>query len=195
MGIITAEALYPSGYSTSQNEISDLGATEPPDSVIEQPSATIFNTTMIVCGVLVLAASVWIQRGFGRKAAPILIALFGLGVLGVGIFPGDYGTVHAIFALLTFVAGGVAAIVSYTLATSPFRYFSIVLGAVALAMLLLYMIMGDSSPVARTGHRRRGALGGLSHPYVDHRPRRSPDGPGTLRIRGRQGAFPDSRPH
>ncbi len=62
MGIITAEALYPSGYSTSQNEISDLGATEPPDSVIEQPSATIFNTTMIVCGVLVLAASVWIRN-------------------------------------------------------------------------------------------------------------------------------------
>ncbi len=69
----------------------------------------------------------------------------------MGIFPGDYGTVHAIFALLTFVAGGVAAIVSYTLATSPFRYFSIVLGAVALAMLLLYMIMGDSSPVAALG--------------------------------------------
>ena len=151
MGIITAEALYPSGYSTSQNEISDLGATEPPDSVIEQPSATIFNTTMIVCGVLVLAASVWIQRGFGRKAAAILIALFGLGALGVGIFPGDYGTVHAIFALLTFVAGGVAAIVSYTLATSPFRYFSIVLGAVALAMLLLQVILGDSSPVAGLG--------------------------------------------
>ena len=27
MGIITAEAFYPSGYSTFKNEISDLGAT------------------------------------------------------------------------------------------------------------------------------------------------------------------------
>ncbi len=151
MGIVTAEALYPEGYSTSENAISDLGATEPPDSIIEQPSATIFDTAMIVCGVMVLAAAFCIQQGFRRKAAAIFIGLFGLGVLGVGVFPGDTGNVHAIFAMFTFVAGGVAAIVSLTLTTSPFRYFSIVLGAVALAMLLLYMIMGDSSPVAALG--------------------------------------------
>jgi hypothetical membrane protein len=151
MGIITAEALYPEGYSTSQNEISDLGATEPPDSVIEQPSATIFNTAMMVCGAFVLVASACIQVGFRRPMPTIFIALFGLGVLGVGVFPGDHGNVHAVFALLTFIAGGLAAIVSYPLATSPFRYFSIVLGAVALAMLVLYSIMGDSSPVAGLG--------------------------------------------
>ncbi len=151
MGIITAEALYPERYSTSQNEISDLGATEPPDSVVEQPSATIFNTAMIVCGVFVLVASACIQVGCRRAVPTIFIALFGLGVLGVGIFPGDHGNIHAVFALLAFIAGGLAAIVSYTLATSPFHYFSIVLGAVALAMLVLYSIMGDSSPVAGLG--------------------------------------------
>jgi hypothetical membrane protein len=36
--IITAEALIPRGYSTSQNPSSDLGATRPPDSVTEEPS-------------------------------------------------------------------------------------------------------------------------------------------------------------
>ena len=56
MGIITAEALYPEGYSTSKNAISDLGATEPPDSVIERPSATVFNAAMIGTGVLILEA-------------------------------------------------------------------------------------------------------------------------------------------
>jgi hypothetical membrane protein len=151
MGIITAEALYPEGYSTSQNAISDLGATEPPDSVIEEPSATIFDTAMIVCGAMVLAASFCILQGFRRKAAAILVGLFGLGALGVGVFPGDTGNIHAIFAMLTFVAGGVAAIVSFTVETAPFRYFSVVLGAVALVMLLLYMIMGDSSPVSGLG--------------------------------------------
>ena len=151
MGIITAEALYPPGYSTSQNQISDLGATEPPDSVITQPSATIFNTAMIVCGVLALVASFCLQRGFRRWAAPALTALFGLGVLGVGISPGDHGNVHALFALLTFIAGGLAAIVAWTVERPPFRYFSAVLGLVALVTLVLYWILGDSSPMAGLG--------------------------------------------
>ncbi|MGZ4911320.1 MAG: hypothetical protein ACXV5N_13655 [Halobacteriota archaeon] len=34
MGIITAEATYP-GYSTAKNDISDLGATRPPNSIIK----------------------------------------------------------------------------------------------------------------------------------------------------------------
>jgi hypothetical membrane protein len=151
MGIITAEALYPESYSTSQNEISDLGATEPPDSVIHQPSATIFNTSMIVGGALVLVASVLMQIGFRRTLPVIFVALFGLGVLGVGIFPGDHGNLHAVFALLAFVAGGLAALLSYPLTTPPFRYFSVVLGVVSLAMLILHSITGDSSPVAELG--------------------------------------------
>ena len=151
MGIITAEALYPAGYSTSQNAISDLGATEPPNSVIEEPSATIFNTAMMVCGALVVVAAFCVQRGFGRWTAPVLIALFGIGALGVGVFPGDTGNVHAVFALLTFTAGGVAAIVSLTIETAPFSYLSVLLGVVALATLLLHMFMGDSSPLAGMG--------------------------------------------
>lgn len=151
MGIITAESLYPAGYSTSENEISDLGATEPPDSVIEEPSATIFNTAMMVCGAFVILAAVCIRMGFGRWAAPVLIGLFGLGVLGVGIFPGDTGTIHALFAMLTFVAGGVAAIVSVTIVTPPLSYVSVLLGVVALVTLLLHVIMGDSSPLAGMG--------------------------------------------
>jgi hypothetical membrane protein len=43
MGIITARAFYPSGYTTAVSEISDLGATVRPNSVTYQPSAAIFN--------------------------------------------------------------------------------------------------------------------------------------------------------
>ena len=50
MGIITAEVLYPN-YSMRQ-DISDLGSTRPPDPIIHEPSATIFNTTRLVTGVL-----------------------------------------------------------------------------------------------------------------------------------------------
>ncbi len=154
LGIITAETFYP-GYSTSQNQISDLGATQPPNSIIMQPSATIFNATMIVSGLLIIAASYFIHRAFRSYAVTVSLALFGIGALGVGIFPGNYGDLHAIFALLTFIAGGLSAIVTYRVETSPFRYFSIALGAISLLNLLLYYILGGSSPFVIFG------LGGL----------------------------------
>ena len=40
------EALYPGTYSTHGNTVIQLGATEPADSVVLQPSAAIFDLTM-----------------------------------------------------------------------------------------------------------------------------------------------------
>ena len=150
LGIITAEALYP-GYSTSANEISDLGATPPPQSLVVQPSATIFNTAMMVCGALVILAAFFLYRSFRSRAVAISTGLFGVGALGVGIFPGNYGDLHAGFALLTFIVAAVAAIIAHKVETAPFRYFSVVLGAVSLVVLVLYFILGDSHPLAGLG--------------------------------------------
>lgn len=154
MGIITAETLYP-GYSTSQNTISDLGATLPPDSIIVEPSATIFNTTMVVSGLLIIAAAYCIQSAFRKRAFAALLGLFGTGVLGVGVFDGSYGDIHAIFALLTFLAGGLSAVASYGMQRAPLNYFSAALGGISLLDLILYYIMLDASPFAVLG------IGGL----------------------------------
>jgi hypothetical membrane protein len=150
LGIITGETLYP-GYSTSQNEISDLGATRPPNSIIHQPSATIFNTTMIITGLLIIGAAASLYNASVNRLNALVLALFGISVTGVGIFPGNYGNIHAIFALLTFVSGGVAALLTYRVTTSPFRYFSAILGAIALTFLILYIVVGQSSPFAILG--------------------------------------------
>lgn len=154
LGIITAETLYP-GYSTSQNMISDLGATEPPNSIIIQPSSSIFSASMFVCGLLILAASFFIQRAFRKLKLTVLLGLFGTGVLGVGIFNGSYGDIHAIFALLAFLMGSLTAIASFRVQKAPMSYFSIILGGIALLDLVLYYIMGNASPFAIFG------LGGL----------------------------------
>jgi hypothetical membrane protein len=89
------------------------------------------------------------------KTVTLTIALFGIGALGVGIFPGNYGAVHGISALATFIFGGLAAIMSYKVTTSPFKYFSVILGSIALLDLLLYYILGQSSPFTIFG------MGGL----------------------------------
>jgi hypothetical membrane protein len=67
MGIITAEATYPDTYTTFENQISDLGASRPPDSIIREPSATIFNSVMIVTGTMILVASYFLNRAYRTK--------------------------------------------------------------------------------------------------------------------------------
>ena len=154
LSLTTAEALYP-GYSTSGNMISDLGATGPPENLVVQPSATIFNTAVIVCGALIILAAFFLHRSFRSWVVTIAAGLSGVGFLGVGIFPADHGNVHAGFALLTFIVGAVAAILAYKIEAGPFRYFSVVLGVVSLAVLALYFILGAKSPLDPLG------LGGM----------------------------------
>lgn len=151
MGIITAEALYPGTFSTGANEISDLGGTRPPNSLIFQPSATIFDVSMALIGLLVIAGSWFVHRGFSRRSVSIPIAMLGVGALGVGLFPGNTGDPHAIFAMVTFISGGVAAISAARVTTAPFRIVSFVLGAAALLTLGTYMLLGEGGPMSLLG--------------------------------------------
>jgi hypothetical membrane protein len=151
MGIITAEALYPSGYSTGGSYISDLGGTEPPDSVVVQPSAGVFDGTMLLVGVLVVAATVCLWTVRRRKSLTIPLAVFGLGALFVGVFPGHTGLVHQIFAEVTFISGAVAAILSCRSVSGPFRCIAVALGAISLVNLLGYVSLQDRWFVAYLG--------------------------------------------
>jgi hypothetical membrane protein len=142
MGIITAEIFYPAGYSTVQNEISDLGATRPPNSVIFQPSATIFDTTMMVAGLMLIAAAYFVQRAFRHRIVTGTILFLGIGLLGVGVFPGDK-PLHPLFALISFVAAGASAIASSRVTDAPFRYAAVLLGGITLVFLLLAFFFAD----------------------------------------------------
>jgi hypothetical membrane protein len=137
MGIITGEIFYPEEltYTTAQSMISDLGSTVPPNSIITQPSATIFNWTMIVSGILILVGNYFLFRYFHDKIAGILIGLLGLGILGVGVFPGNITPQHPIFSLTTFVSGGLSAIYSFRLIKSPLRYMAVLFGVICLFFL------------------------------------------------------------
>jgi hypothetical membrane protein len=150
MGIITAEALYP-GYSTAANTISDLGGTLPPESLIVQPAAAIFDAAMIIAGLLALAGAALVQRVFRDRGVTVPLAVFATGVLGVGIFNGTWGTIHALFALLAFVGGGISAILAARIVTPPFREISVILGSISLVALALVFLLGPGGLVAVLG--------------------------------------------
>ncbi len=133
-----AEFLYP-GYSTSQNYISDLGATCRTTCTIVQPTSTIFNTSVFLLGLAIISGSYLLYREFGKKAFSGLLILSGIGALGVGVFPETFPLEHQLFSLIVFLFGGLSAIFAYTFETRSFSFLSIVLGLITLTALALYI--------------------------------------------------------
>lgn len=151
LGIITAEALYPADYSAHRNTVSDLAAMRP-DDVVRQPSAAIFNSTMIVAGVLLAVAAVLLYRCRSGLVAALPVAGLGLGMVGVGIFPGNtVMAVHQLVALVAFICGGLAAILTARLAPRALRPVLRILGCVALGVLLGYTFFGQLAAFDRLG--------------------------------------------
>ncbi len=127
--MLIAEFLYP-GYSVSRNYISDLG-------VGPQPSQAIFTVSIIVFGILALAAAYFYTRTLETRVLPVLILIAGIGGIGVGIFNENTGWPHTLFSFLAFFFSALAAIYSYKLLPSPTRYFAVVLGLISIAALVL----------------------------------------------------------
>ncbi|MDI6805936.1 MAG: DUF998 domain-containing protein [Candidatus Bathyarchaeia archaeon] len=128
LGMIISEALYPD-YSTANNYISDLGV---------GPSALIFNSSICLLGVFIVAGAYFIQKAFKSKIFSILLALTGIGAMGVGIFTEDYPPLHGIFSLITFLFAGISIIFSSKFERPPLAYLSIILGATSLVSLALF---------------------------------------------------------
>jgi len=138
MGIITGEILYTLDFNTRDNYISELAAALPEGTITPQPSAGIFNVSMMISGLMVLISSYFTYSAGKRLLTSIPLGLFGLGILGVGLFPGDVIPWHGIFANLLFLAGGIGAITSLRIVLSPLRYIFILLGTTSLVLLFTY---------------------------------------------------------
>lgn len=152
LGFVTAEVLFP-GYSAADQTISRLGATGDPYDVV-RPAATVFNGTMLVTGALVVVAAACLHRSYERRVLTGCVALAGVGVLGVGLFPIQTGVWHAIPALLAFGFGGLSAIVAATVVGPPLRYVSVALGVVSLVALVGFVGLGDAAPLGVGGIER-----------------------------------------
>jgi hypothetical membrane protein len=140
LGIITAEAMYPSGYTTFNNEISDLSATRQPNSISYEPSSSIFNYVMFFSGLMILVATFNVHKYFKKWGFTIPVILFGLGLVGVGVFPGNITPYHGMSAMLAFLSGGVTAIMALKITTPPFKYIGILFGSIALSTWCIAVI-------------------------------------------------------
>lgn len=138
--LILAEIYYP-GYNVSTNTVSDLGATCPTSGacIINEPTSMIFNTSIVLLGLLILVGAYFLQRAFRWTPAAVMIALAGVGALGVGLFPETTGIWHSVFSLIVFLFAGLTAIVTAGFQKKPMSYFSVALGVATLVALVLYV--------------------------------------------------------
>lgn len=164
MGIITAEALYDANYTTHDNEISDLGATVPPESVSYQSSSTILNSSILAAGAAIIAAAVLLWREGQSRRFVIPLLLLGIGAFGVGVFPGNRAPVHGLFALLTFLSGGLTGVLGAKFFVQPFRNCSLVLGIVALGALAAGLFASGTTVYEELG--KGGIEGWIAYPVI-----------------------------
>lgn len=136
-GMHLAEYLYPD-YSVSGNFISDLGATCRATCTIYQPSASIFNFSVILLGLMILSCSYFIWRELRSSLITALFGLSGLGAVGVGLFPETAGFLHVIVSFITFFFAGLGAIAASKVVKVPFSYFSILMGIASITALVLF---------------------------------------------------------
>ena len=128
VGMVVAEAVYP-GYSVSLNYISDLGV---------GPTAAIFNSSVFLLGLMTTSSAYFIHRRFRSRIFTVLMALAGIGAMGVGVFPETTGVPHFVAALTAFLSGGLSAVAAYRLVKEPLNYLSVILGAFSLFALVLF---------------------------------------------------------
>ncbi len=140
--MLIAAALLRPGYNHVAQFISELGF---------GPNAIVQNANFILTGLLISAFAYGMRKGLSEETlprkVPALVAAFGLGLIGAGIFSGDPASpsilaAHSLFATLALVAGVIAPLVSARrLRTDPVwrRYStpSTVLGIIALVLLVV----------------------------------------------------------
>ncbi len=144
LAVNLAETQFP-GYSVSKNTLSDLGGTIPP----VEPSTIIFNLSVIIMGILVLAAVYLILKSGGCRLFSSCLAIAAIGAVGVGIFPEYAGSIHSFFSVIVFLFGSLAVIFSYRLGLNiPMVVVSLATGIFTLLLILSFAVNYGNNPFA-----------------------------------------------
>ncbi len=139
--------LYP-GYSHVSDPVSILGAAGAPDGA---PNTIFQNANFVVNGLLIVGFALALRRALGSWPGPALVAIFGIGIVGSGLFPCDLSCsdnsvadqLHNVFPSFGFLA----IIVAFFVLSRHFRgdsrwagysLFTLATGVVALAFFVLY---------------------------------------------------------
>ena len=102
-------------------------------------SGLIWNLSVFLFGLLVVASVYFIQHTLNSKVFSIILFMAGIGAIGAAFFCGCNGLLLSLvkdktllyypFAIMEYLALGFCGILSYKFTKSPFSYFCIILAA------------------------------------------------------------------
>ncbi len=127
VSMFIAQSMLPR-YSVFNNYISELGIGQ---------TATLFNTSIILLGLMLCLSALLIFLTLPRKAFPFLLGLTGLCAIGVGLFTMQTGKLHSIFSVVTFILSALAVLSTYKLLKSPLRLLAIICGLITIVAIVL----------------------------------------------------------
>ncbi len=127
-----AESIYPS-FSLQTNAISDLAAIGTSTTVIEETAIFAFS----ICWIL---GAIYLFRNTGRRGLMILNMIPGIGFFLAGASPENVNLVIHSAGTIGFPLGAIAAILSYRMIRSPFRYLSLALGTLSLVSTVIIFV-------------------------------------------------------
>jgi hypothetical membrane protein len=149
-GTMLAASIAPV-YDFHGAAISDLG-------VIDE-TALLFNTLLVVLGVLNIAGGYLLYRAYRRTWLLAAYIIAGIGAIGAGLFPLDTGGLHSLFALLAFVFFNLEGLGTAAILTGPMRIIGLLAGTIGLVYAVL-MVIGDAGntsvfgPIGHGGSER-----------------------------------------
>lgn len=141
--VIVASLIRP-GYSQTYNYVSDLGV---------GPYAIIQNINFLIFGLLSIGFALGLKEGLPShkylKSAVWLVIIFGLGIIGAGVFPEDYLSQlpHNIVSATAFVAIIAAQLLIWrglkgadNSVWSRYRTFSLITGLLSIILVIALKI-------------------------------------------------------
>jgi len=134
MTVIMLAASIAPGYDFGGGAISDLG--------VIRETATLFNVSLVLTGLLNLAIGSLLHAERPNRWLLAVYVAAGVGAIGAGLVPLDSGDAHSLFALAAFLFFNVQALVASRLVTGPMAAISIVAGVVGLIFAGI-MVVGD----------------------------------------------------
>ena len=139
--IMLATSMAP-GYDAAGGAISDLG--------VIPGTATLFNVSLVIVGLLNLVAGSLLALRPARPGLLVVYAAAGIGAIGAGLVPLDRGEAHGLFALGAFVFFNVQAIASSRIVAGPMAGISVLAGVIGLLFVGI-MVVGDAGDPAVFG--------------------------------------------
>ena len=107
-------------------------------SIVTFYNITLYNASTALLGVLMLIGVYFIYSAFKSPIFSGLIAVAGIGTVGVGLLT-YASTEYYIFAGLGYIFFGLSAIMSYRFEKAPLSFLSIILGVAALIAFGLWV--------------------------------------------------------